>query len=151
MISFVSECSSTNYISSTGKADQNYSSINYLGKRNSSKIFLLDKTVIECDYLLVKTDSLFYGENDLSLTGIPLNEINKVIIRDNAAKFFGAFWAALGTGLATALVTFWATNNSGESGFLPLFTAIITTPLGFITGLMLSGEREFVFNELRQP
>ena len=151
VFSFICGCSSTNYVSTNNKTDQLYNSVNYLGERYSSKIVLLDKTVIECDYLHLTKDTLLYGDDELSITKIPLNKVNKVTLKDKTASFFSAFWIGLGTGVL-AMLTASLTNDckSCHPNLLPLLYGIIAAPIGFIAGYLLSGEREFVFNEMRQ-
>ena len=145
---FFGGCATINYVGSPGESKKDYSQINYLGARNSSHIILTDKKELWREYIHVENDSLFYGLNESNLNSIPLSRVNKIFVKDKPTSLVSGIFIGLGTGLVTGLITYALTNKSSDNSVGVFWLGVLTTPIGFIAGYFISGQMEFIFNEI---
>lgn len=84
----------------------NLNKINYLGSSNDSKVFLLDSTPFNCNYLDISKDSLIFTkvEND-STYHISIDQLSKIIIKDNTASIMGGIIIGLAGSSAASFIT----------------------------------------------
>ncbi len=146
--SFLTGCSTVSYVGNSNETKKDYTLINNLGEKYYSQITLLNQEVILCEYLHVENDSLYYGDFESSLTSIPLSNINKVKIKDGNTDYGSGCLVGFGTGLLAYLVAALATNGRFQSpNRFPIFVGILAMPIGFVTGLFIKNDSEFVFNK----
>jgi hypothetical protein len=126
--------------------------INYLGRNYSSKIYLLDNTIIYPYHLNVSRDSLtFSNSDDENFHKIPIGQIAKITFKDNRASLFSGLWIGIVSGaLATLISVVIMDCKTCHPNIGPLIIGAIAVPIGFITGYIFSGEREYIFNETGQ-
>ncbi len=145
--SFLTGCSTINYVGNPKEAKKDYSLINNLGEKYYSQITLLDQEIILCEYLHVENDSLYYGDFGSRLTSIALSKINKVKIKDGNTNYGSGCLLGFGTGLIAYLAAALATNGRVQSpNRLPVVVGLLAMPLGFVAGLFIKNDTVFVFN-----
>ena len=148
IIFLFTHCSSSRMIRGQNDFVNNLNKINYLGSSNESKVFLLDNTSFNCYYLDISKDSLTFSNvaND-STYHISINQLSKIIIKDNTASLLGGLWVGLGSGALAVLVSALASDcKTCHPNIGPLIIGAIAIPIGFIAGYNLTGEKEFIFN-----
>lgn len=145
-------CSTNKMIQGQSDYENNLNEINYLGSFNSSKVYLLDNTIFNTSYINISRDSLtFINEEDDSSHQITINQLSKIVIKDNTASFFGGLWTGIGSWALAILISSAATDcKTCHPNIGPLIIGAIVAPIGFIAGYNATGEKEFLFDNTQQ-
>ncbi len=124
----------------------NLNKINYLGSYNQSKVFLSDDTAFNCYYLDISKDSLIFTnyEND-STYHISIDQLSKIIIKDNTASIMGGLWIGLGSATLAILVSTMTECKTCHPNTGPFIVGAIAAIVGYIYGYNYTGEKEFLF------
>lgn len=146
LLVFIADCSASRILNY--REDPEYSNINYLGERYSSKIFLTNGTVIECGYFHVESDSVIFNENDnVTLQKLSLNKVHKIEFKDGLITLISSVWIGLITGLAVGLLSSGIINRGPEGSLGAYYLGLAAMPIGFLFGLVFSGYKTYIFNK----
>lgn len=147
LILYFTGCTSIKLVSQQTDYEKNIEKINYLGSRYYSEIYLSDKSIFYSSYLNIANDSLNFIDDADSAHQVSVNRIEKIRVKDNLSSLFSAFWIGLGSGLLAASVTSQIYDcGTCHPDIGPLYIGAAAVPIGFMIGYILTGEKEFIFN-----
>ena len=147
LIFISADCTSTKLVSQQTDYAKNIEKINYLGSKYSSEIYLSDKSIFYCSYLNIANDSLSFTDDADSVHQVSMNHIEKIRVKDNISSLFSAFWIGLGSGLLATLTASQLLDcGTCHPNIGPLYIGAAAVPIGFMSGYIFTGEKEYIFN-----
>ncbi len=146
----ISGCSITRNVEYRDIQNRDYNWMNYLASQNSSTICFCNNSEIECSFLEVKNDSVYFlVEGNNQIQKFNLDNISYINIDDYKASLFSGFWGTLGGFLVgVAISPIVLGGNIGHPNLGPLYCGLAVSPLGLITGYIIGGKMKFVFNKV---
>ena len=143
-------CSITRQIEYKDVQKREYSRLNYLTSQNSSTIYFLNKCEVDCSFLEVKNDSIYFNQDESSEVQIyHLDEIRSIKLDDYKASIGCCLWGGLGAlFIGAAFAEMSGAYKKGHPHLGPLIVGIAVSPLGIIPAYIFGGKYEFVFNKV---